>query len=159
MTKIKVVEALATEIRADALVATIDPSGWGVGGIHDQIMSVSGNVFHLQVLDNMPLISGQMIFCPCYIPHKGRYNSVIFFVNVVGKSTYDVITEVLDFAAIHKVKSLAIPTYDIIGDLGLLAKAIADFKSTNPSSSIEQIIVVVSNKNDKYLLDDELWLV
>jgi len=141
------------------LIAAINPTGLWVGGLHEEIKKSSGNLFHSQALAAMPLQKGQVVFASCMISHGGNYGSVIFVVDD-SLSVYEVVTMALNTAIKNKIARVSVPTFDAdIDDLVQLAKAIADFKSSTPSTTIKEIIVVVSNEDDKYILDDELWLV
>ena len=158
MPNIVVVEGCATAIKAEALVATISPSGWWIGGLHDEIRRSSGNLFHATAEAAMPLQKGQVVFAPALITHGGCFASVIFVVEDQTMSVYEVMTLAFKAANNYRIKSVSVPTFNAdIDDLVQLAQAIADFRSK--SSTLEEITVVVSNENDKYVLEDELWLV
>ena len=156
MAKIRVVEGEVTAIKTDAVVAVINPKKC-VGKLHEQIKSRSGNLFHALAEAEMPLRSGQVLYVEALIPHGGLNKSVIFVADE-SKSVYKVVSLALAASTKYKVASVCIPTFDAdVSDLLELAKAIADFIKTKPP--IEEIIIVVSNSDDKFILDDELWRV
>jgi O-acetyl-ADP-ribose deacetylase (regulator of RNase III) len=156
--RVLIVNADVTTVIADALIATINPSGWWISGLHEKIRQSSGNLFHAVAEAAMPLQEGQIIYAEALIPHGGMFDSVIFVVDNNNISIYDAITSALETTLEKNISTVSVPTFDAdIDDLVELAQSISDFLSAKPN--IKEIIVVVSNENDKFVLEDELWLV
>ena len=158
MFAIKVIQdQVATRVKCDALVATLKPHGLWFGGLHEQIMACSGNLFHAQAHRAMPLEVGQVLVVEAFVPHYGDYNAVIFVVEDGSSSVYDVASTALSAATDEGMQSICIPTFDAeVDDLCELAQAIADFKQ---SEKTIEVICAVSNFDAKCVLEDELWLV
>jgi hypothetical protein len=150
-------EKVATKVKCEALVATLKPHGLWFGGLHEQIMSCSGNLFHARAIRAMPLKVGQVLVLEALVPHYGYNNGVIFVVEDGSSTVYDITTAALRAATDEGMQSICIPTFDAeVDDLCELAQAIADFKQ---SEKTIEVICAVSNFDAKCVLEDELWLV
>ena len=151
-----------TQINADALITAINSGGMWWGGIDDAIRRVSGNMFHKQASEQMPLHDGQVVFAPATLLHNGRFDNVIFVIDELQRGIDQLVRAALDEAEARSLATVSIPTlrtgvmagkYETHGEaLGGLVIAIDEFVRTNPSHVKEINVVVYNNNADKNLL-------
>ena len=163
MTKVTVVNGDITQIKADALIAAINPRGMWSGGIDDAIQRVSDNMLHNQAAEKMPLKDGQVVFAPATLPYNGRFDNVIFVVDELQRPVEQLVKAALDEAEARSLATISIPTlrtgvvasaYETHGEtLAGLVIAIIKFVSTNPSHVQEINIIVYNNDVDKRVLE------
>ena len=162
MTKVNVVNGDITQIKADALITAINPGGMWWGGIDDAIRRVSGNMFHKQASEQMPLHDGQVVFAPATLLHNGRFDSVIFVIDELQRGVDQLVRAALDEAEARSLATVSIPTlrtgvmngkYETHAEaLVGLVTAIIKFISTNPSHVQEINVVVYNNDTDMRVL-------
>lgn len=158
---VNVVRRKVTGIHCDAVIVSINSTGFWFGGVTERIRESSGNIFHSQVEAEMPLREGQIIYVPAMVPHNGSFNGVIFVVDDQTKSVYSLTSEALETAARHQLSCITLPTLRSAGSrtlaLAEIAMAIADFSKRK--TSVEKIYVVANSDEDESFLADELYLI
>lgn len=162
LTTVNVVDGDITQIKADALITAINPSGMWFGGLDGAIQRSSGYMFHAQAQAVMPLIDGRIVYAPAQGSHNGKFDAVLFIVDDLQKPLYDLVTLALEAAAQHELTSVSIPTIRTGVMAGAyeprskaltdLAGAINDFTLKHPNKLDEINIVVYSNEGDRMLL-------
>jgi O-acetyl-ADP-ribose deacetylase (regulator of RNase III) len=162
VTKVNVVDGDITQIKVDALITAINAYGRWFGGIDGAIQRVSGNIFHKQVAEQMPLHDGRIVFAPATLLHNGRFDNVIFVIDELKQPVARLVRAALDEADARSLGTVSIPTlrtgvmvgvYETREEaLGGLVIAIEEFVRTNPSHVQEINVVVYNNNADKNLL-------
>lgn len=162
LTTVNVVDGDITQIKADALITTINSGGMWFGGVDGAIQRSSGSMFHGQAQAAMPLTDGQVMYAPEQGSHNGKFDAVLFVVDDLHKPLHDLVTIALEGAAQHELTSVNIPTIRTGVMAGVveprsqaltsLAGAINDFVEKNPNKLDEINIVVYGNESDRMLL-------
>ena len=78
MTKITVIDGDITQVKADAILTTINSNGMWIGAIDRAILKVAGTMFHDQATsmgqgDMGPLTSGDALYTTAFVSHEGAF--------------------------------------------------------------------------------------
>lgn len=162
MTSVNVVNNDITQVKADALITAINPSGLWFGGLDSAIQRTSGTQFHAQAQAAMPLKDGQVVFAPALAATNGAFDAVLFVVDELKTPLYELVMVTLEEAVKHELMQVSIPTIrtgvmagvfeprqKALSDLGI---AVNDFVQKNPGKLDAINIVVYSNEGDRMFL-------
>lgn len=158
MTDVKVVGGDITQEVSEALITAINSNGNWYEGVNAVILDTSGFMFHLQTLTVKPLTDGKTVFAKARGYHKGKFDNVLFVIDDLQRSLYDIVSIALSEAERLQLRRITLPTLRTGGASGIkeprdeavedLAKAIFDFVARGPANVKEIIVVVYDNFND-----------
>jgi O-acetyl-ADP-ribose deacetylase (regulator of RNase III) len=162
LTIVNVVDGDITQIKTDAVITAINPTGMWFGGLDAAIQRSSGYMFHGQAQAAMPLSDGQVVYAPDQHLHNGKFGAVLFVVDGLEQPLYDLVTLALEAAVKHELLSVNIPSIRTGVMAGVyeprtqalsdLARAVGDFVRKHPGKLDEINIVVYNSEGDRMFL-------
>lgn len=158
MTNVKVVGGDITQEPSDALITAIGPNGKWFDGVNASILETSGFMFHLQTVENKPLVDGQTVYALPRGYHEGKFNSVLFVIDDHKQPLYNIVMIALREAERLKLRRVTLPTIRTGGASGIspsrrvaieaLARAAKDIAAEGLKYVEEITIVVYDNFYD-----------
>ena len=155
MKKVHVISGDLTQVRSDAIITAVNSGGMWYGGIDGAILRSSGNLFHHQAIEALPLKHGDTVVAKSNgKKHGGEFDNVVFVIDDLCGPLSEVILNGLVAASKAGFKSVSLPTIRMGVMLGVVEKSkeeaigemvggTARFFDENPQTSIESITFVV----------------
>jgi len=155
------------KIKSDALIAPINSGGLWFGAIDNVIRNNSGDQFHKQVSNKLPLNHGDTVNATKQTNHNWAFENVLFVIDDLKWPLKDILYNALKAADKAGYNSVSIPIIRMWVMIGIVEKTpeevveqlwlgIKKFKDTNPVNLKKIIFVVYNDEKIKTLMENKL---